>query len=61
MVTMIDQIFDREYRSARSNLNAALGAGFASFGRAVGNAFEVLNRIEYDTPWRSKRRKLASH
>ena len=58
---MIDQIFDREYRSARSDLNAALGAGVARFGRAIGNAFKVLNRIEYGTPWTSKRRKLASH
>ena len=58
---MIDQIFDREYQSVRSDLNAALTGGFARFGRAIGNAFEVLNRIEYDTPWTSKRRKLASH
>jgi hypothetical protein len=61
MITMIDQIFDREYRSARSGLNAALTSGFSRFGRAIANAFEVLNRIEYDTPWTSKRRKLASH
>ena len=58
---MIDQIFDREYRFARSGLNAALTTGFGRLGRAIGNAFEVLNRIEYDTPWASKRRKLASH
>lgn len=58
---MIDQIFDREYRAARSDLNATLTSGFSRFGQAVGNAFEVLNRIEYDTPWALKRRKLASH
>lgn len=58
---MIDQIFDCEYRAARSDLNATLTSGFSRFGQAVGNAFEVLNRIEYDTPWALKRRKLASH
>ena len=58
---MIDQIFDREYRIARSDLNAALTSGFARVGRSIGKAFEVLNRIEYDAPWTSKRRKLASH
>ncbi|HEX5237054.1 MAG TPA: hypothetical protein VFW39_01140 [Sphingomicrobium sp.] len=57
---MIDQIFDREYRSARSDLNAALTSGFSRLGRAVGNTFEVLNRIEYNSPWMAKRRKLAS-
>lgn len=54
MVTMIDEIYDRNYRSGRDQLNAAIIAGLAQLGRSVGNAFLVLNRIEYDAPWRAK-------
>ncbi len=57
MITMIDQIYDRSYARARTQLNAAILAGFARLGSAVGNAFRVLHRIEYDAPW-SARTKL---
>ena len=58
---MIDEIFDRHYQAGRADLNAALAGGFARLRRAVGNAFGVLNRIEYDAPWTSKSRRLRSH
>ncbi len=51
MITMMDEMFDRNYQSGRGALNATLTAGLASFGRAVSNAFNVLNRIEYSAPW----------
>jgi hypothetical protein len=51
MVTMLDEIYDRHYHEARSELNASISNGLARLGRAVGNAFAVLNRIEYSTPW----------
>ena len=54
MVTMINEIFDRHYQAGRDALNASIANGFARFGRAIGNAFEVLNKIEYDAPWTSK-------
>ena len=57
---MIDEIFDRQYRLARNDINAALGGAFARFGGAIVNAFKVLNRIEYDAPWSASRRKLLS-
>jgi hypothetical protein len=55
---MIDETYDRHYQAARSDLNAALSRGFGRLGRAIGNAFQVLNRIEYESPWsgRAKRR-----
>ena len=51
MVTMIDEIYDRNYRYGRARLNSALIAGLVRLGRAFGNAFAVLNRIEYSAPW----------
>jgi hypothetical protein len=52
MITMIDMIFDREYQARRVELNAALSSGLDGFRDAVRNAFVVLNRMEYDAPWR---------
>jgi len=54
MVTMIDEIFDRQYQAGRDALNQTIVGALAHFGRAFGNAFEVLNRIEYQAPWTSK-------
>jgi len=51
MVTMVDEIFDRHYRDARSELNAGLARAFSRLGKAITNAFNVLNRIEYSAPW----------
>jgi len=57
MVTMIDEIFDRGYQSGRAQLNASLADGIVRLTGSVMNAFNVLNRIEYQAPWtaRSKR------
>jgi hypothetical protein len=56
MVTMIDEIFDRAYQSGRGDLNTALGLLFSRTGKAVGEAFRVLNRIEYNAPWMERKR-----
>jgi hypothetical protein len=61
MVTMIDEIFDRQYQTGREQMNAALLDGFSRFGRSVVNAFTVLNRIEYSAPWAAKARRARSH
>ncbi|HET8533924.1 MAG TPA: hypothetical protein VFL74_00075 [Sphingomicrobium sp.] len=61
MVTMIDEIYDRNYRHGRDQLNAALASGLTKLGRAVRNAFEVLNRIEYEAPWAARARRARSH
>ena len=54
MVTMVDEIFDRHYQAGRRDLNKSLARGFGRLGRAVGNAFEVLVKIEYHAPWTAK-------
>ncbi|HEU4809303.1 MAG TPA: hypothetical protein VFS69_01470 [Sphingomicrobium sp.] len=55
---MIDQMFDRAYQQGRSELNASLGLAISRVGKAMGNAFAVLNRIEYDAPWMARSRKM---
>jgi hypothetical protein len=61
MVTMIDEIYDRHYREGRAELNAALTGALKRLGHAVGNAFDVLNRIEYSAPWAAKSKRVRSH
>jgi hypothetical protein len=51
MVTMVDEIFDRNYQSARADLNDGLRVLFSGIGRAVGDSLKVLHRIEWSAPW----------
>jgi hypothetical protein len=60
MVTMVDEIFDRHYQAGRNALNAAIFGLVSSFAEAFGNAFKVLNRIEYSAPWTAKPRRARS-
>ena len=57
---MVDELYDRHYRESRAELNAAIAGAFERLGKAVGNAFNVLNRIEYSAPW-AKPRRARSH
>ena len=61
MVIMIDEIFDRHYQAGRQQMNAALMSGLNRFGRSILDAFTVLNRIEYSSPWAGKPRRARSH
>jgi len=56
---MVDEFYDRHYQAARSDLNTAIIGGLARLSDAVGNAFKVLNRIEYQAPWAAKARHLG--
>ncbi len=58
---MVDEIFDRAYQAGRADLNAAIGRGLTQLGRAIGNSFKVLNRIEYSAPWLNRPRRARSH
>jgi hypothetical protein len=57
MVTMIDEFFDRSYRDGRAELNASLASGLSNVANAVMNAFNVLNRIEYQAPWTARAKR----
>ena len=52
---MIDEIFDRHYQQGRAELNGALLAALTKLGRALLAPFAVLNRIEYQAPWKPAR------
>lgn len=54
MVTMLDEIYDRDYQVGRDALTALIANGISRLGHAIGNAFQVLNRIEYQAPWTAK-------
>jgi hypothetical protein len=54
MVTMVDEIFDRQYRTGRNQMNASIVQGLTGLAHAIRNAFEVLVRIEYQAPWAAK-------
>jgi len=56
MGIMVDEIFDRHYREGRGELNAGIDRALKRLGNAIGNAFDVLNRIEYNAPWAPARR-----
>ncbi|HEU4697133.1 MAG TPA: hypothetical protein VFR92_09230 [Sphingomicrobium sp.] len=58
MVTMVDEIFDRQYQAGRKELHAAIANAFARFGQSVGKAFEVLVKVEYDAPWTGKAKRV---
>jgi hypothetical protein len=56
-MNMVDEIYDRQYRDGRRELNDFL----TRVGNAVGNAFAVLNRIEYSAPWLDGSRGARNH
>ena len=58
MTTMVDEIYDRHYREARSELNAAAAGVLGRFGRTIHDAFEVLVGIEYSAPWAAKSKRI---
>ncbi|MEO6199426.1 MAG: hypothetical protein ABIO68_05785 [Sphingomicrobium sp.] len=55
MLTMIDQIFDRNYQGARHAMNADATHLLQRFFESASAAFKALNRIEYSAPWAVRR------
>ena len=54
---MVDEIFDRHYQTVRRELNASISGTFSRLIDAIRNAFEVLVKIEYQSPWTAPTRK----
>jgi hypothetical protein len=46
MMTMIDEIYDRHYREARADLNAALTHALSRLGNAIHDAFDERTGAE---------------
>jgi hypothetical protein len=57
-MTMVDELYDRHYQAGRDELNRSIAAGIGRLGRSIGNAFEVLNRIEFQSPWAVKQERV---
>jgi hypothetical protein len=51
MITMMDEIFDRNYQAGRAQFNAGLDRGFGRIGKALSSTFEALHRIQWNAPW----------
>lgn len=58
---MMDEIFDRVYQDSRGELNAGISKLIARVGRSVRDTFEVLIRIEYNSPWTAKQKRVRAH
>ena len=58
-VIMVDEIFDREYRDGRAELNASIDRALKQLGNSINNAFNVLNRIEYNAPWATGKKTVS--
>lgn len=54
---MVDEIFDRQYQTGRAQLNTAIGAAIGHLAKTIHDAFEVLVRIEYQSPWTAKAKR----
>jgi hypothetical protein len=59
MITMIDEIFDRQYQSGRSQLNAGIDHLFGSIGRELGKSMAAVHRFEWSAPWLAKAGKRS--
>ena len=51
MITMIDEIFDRQYQSGRAKMNAGIDRLFGSIGRELGKSLNAVHRFEWNAPW----------
>ena len=58
---MMYEIFDRVYQDNRGELNAGISKLIARVSRAVRDTFEVLIRIEYNSPWTAKQKRVRAH
>ena len=56
MVTMVDEIYDRTYQSARASLNDGLRALVSRAGHAINDSLDVLHRIEWSAPWEAPKK-----
>ena len=54
MITMMDEIFDRQYQAGRNELNAGLDRLFGTIGQEVGKGLAAAHRFEWNAPWLRK-------
>ena len=55
MITMVDELYDRNFQAARAELNAALLAIGRKFRRGIAPSLLAIHHFEWDAPWNGKR------
>ena len=55
MITMVDEIFDRQFQAGRADLFEGIERGIARLAKSVTTGFATLQRIQFDAPWVTKR------
>ncbi len=53
---MKDEMFDRDYQSARTEVNAGIDRALLRFVRGLRAGFEALHRAQWQAPWQTGRR-----
>jgi len=53
MITMVDEIFDRNFQAGRAEFNAALLGLGRKLRDTVAPAFLAIHHFEWDAPWTS--------
>jgi hypothetical protein len=54
MITMVDQIYDRDYQAARTELNRAIGTLARKVRSVFAPALSGVYHFEWDAPWNVK-------
>jgi hypothetical protein len=54
MVTMIDEMFDRAYRTGRADLNGGIHTAFGGLAREIGKGLAAMHRFEWSAPWNTQ-------
>ncbi|QIK79477.1 hypothetical protein G7077_11755 [Sphingomonas piscis] len=57
---MTDEMFDRDYQSARTDLNAGIDQAVAAFVSGLRQGFTALHHSQWQAPWerQSARRRV---
>ena len=59
MITMIDQIYDRDFQVGRTELNKGLMAFAYGLRNAIAPALSAVHHFEWDAPWNVSRNSRA--
>ena len=54
MITMVDELYDRQFQAGRADLFNGMERGVARLAQTVVSGFATLQRIQFDAPWVSK-------
>ena len=54
MITMVDEIFDRQFQAGRADLFAGIERGVGRLAKSIVSGFTTLQRIQFDAPWVSR-------